>query len=1179
MFQGFYGQGTSARPHQALARAIFTHNVVQTHETLLLNGLLMTPHMDAELFEATIINHNENVETIAQAMAAAATTNERETIRQWVLSPGDYRKLSEVLKMSIVAESMHFGTAPSTPSVYQQQQQPPLQLPKLTASLAGLLTDFLSMTEESEDPATPAQQQQQHQEDEEEQEAPLPISTINAWVPQPMPPNDEAHQWFYTLYFRVTGAHALSRCLGQVKVNQIKERVVLRKLQRFIDAHWLACEWVKQRGPSALTREAFERLYGRGCGPAGAYGPDVALIKTVREAHVMRERPLQVLERVFPRAYWRPENVPMELLEKLGPTPRLLQPQMEEGEVTTYGWAPFANISPTTHSLYYGVVHVLNQCLRTLRKPLASHVSYALWTYYVSWTDLFAHCTERMDDAYLRLPMGSYMSRDGTPVYGDKASPWTLWGTCDTRTFCAGDLPDYFAMLVTIPLRGDQHIPSYFLGKLYQKALPFAGMRRHIIKLAVKCILDHPSFWKLFSKLMWVMLANLYPGELAGPYDRLGMRSLLRIHELCNNKDMLIGTLLAQQPGMKDLLVRSQLQQSADPFLVEVTKAGKPNGKSNGGPLIVATMFRLHILYMGSFNPVYVERAQKLIDWDYHKRDAVRLANIIRQHGLWAQDAFAQVRIDLGKTVKSPHSHVHRIRKHSVVVTLRERMDDAIEKVIFRNRYDFSKDAEALRSILQQPLSEEQQSNLFFNTTKSGEQAKKKDLSEVTRDVIQLALSLAEDAVKAYDAELDLPVKSAILNALLCVEPEQRLSRITFAGLLLKPEHGGMTPRGVELMWQLVLVASDKAAPKDFARFMNAFNVHDLLVATYYFNMVALLEKIHFVPLDRDTTERTEQTKGPAAAAYEVAISLCCDRVCTVMGQDKYGNRRVSFDLEKKQLVCVHNKPITKTYEDTGAADDPISLEAAAAASEEEDDDDDDDDDNLDSDEADHDHVVFQQAAQNEQDEELDHETIHALEGDLIGDAIVMGGKGAKKVKVMQDRKVIRNQRKQFSKVPCGQPVLTVSLRGRALIWGNLRDKRVQIMFCPQCGGLHMYTIFGFSALEDPSKPGPYRCIECMRAELTHVPYVTCAYCAKPAKEQLDIMTPCTDTTYNGNDQFDPLSVDGRQHMIQKMTFCDSHYKIALRYHNKMGKNDLWNVFKYVQERRALRRAIRGHRK
>jgi hypothetical protein len=335
-------------------------------------------------------------------------------------------------------------------------------------------------------------------------------------------------------------------------------------------------------------------------------------------------------------------------------------------------------------------------------------------------------------------------------------------------------------------------------------------------------------------------------------------------------------------------------------------------------------MFRLHILYMGSFNPVYVKQARALIDWDYHKGDAVRLANIIRQHGLWAQDAFAQVRVDLGKTVKSPHSHVHRIRKHSVAVTLRERMDEAIEKVIFRNRYDFIKDAEAIRYILQKKQSPE----LFLTNTKCGQKAKEDGgITQVTLEQIQLALSLAEDAISRYDAELDLPIKSAILNALICVEPEARLSRITFAGLLLKPEYGGITPRGVELMWQLVLVARDKAAPKDFARYLGAFDLHDLLVAVYYFNAVALLEKIHFVPLDYDTVERTEQTmrqhrrsEGPTDSLYEVAISLCCDRVCTVMGQEKYGNRRVSFDVEKKQLVCVHNKP-------------SVAAAAAAAAS------------------------------------------------------------------------------------------------------------------------------------------------------------------------------------------------------------------------------------------------------
>ena len=195
--------------------------------------------------------------------------------------------------------------------------------------------------------------------------------------------------------------------------------------------------------------------------------------------------------------------------------------------------------------------------------------------------------------------------------------------------------------------------------------------------------------------------------------------------------------------------------------------------------------------------------------------------------------------------------------------------------------------------------------------------------------------------------------------------------------------------------------------------------------------------------------------------------------------------------------------------------------------------------------------------------------------GDLIGDAMVMGGKGAQKARVMHDRKQVRNQRKSFSKVPCGQPVLTVSLRGRALLWGNILDKRVQIMFCPSCGGLHMYTIFGMSMLE--SERDGYRCAECMRTELTHLPYNVCAFCGKAAPEGpecvLPVMCPAVDTTYNGDADFDPLDPTYHDALLQPLYFCRAHYKVAKRHVAIASKVPLWNILKYVQEARAIRRA------
>lgn len=73
-----------------------------------------------------------------------------------------------------------------------------------------------------------------------------------------------------------------------------------------------------------------------------------------------------------------------------------------------------------------------------------------------------------------------------------------------------------------------------------------------------------------------------------------------------------------------------------------VKGGGSING-ANGGPLVLFTVFRLHILYMASFNPQYIEHARKCIDWDYFEQDVMRLSGIIRSQNLFPEDPFAQV--------------------------------------------------------------------------------------------------------------------------------------------------------------------------------------------------------------------------------------------------------------------------------------------------------------------------------------------------------------------------------------------------------------------------------------------------------------------------------------------------------------------------------------------------------
>ncbi len=350
--------------------------------------------------------------------------------------------------------------------------------------------------------------------DDEQQEEPL-VANSNSnveeepWIPPALPPMTAAYTWFYTVYYRVNGAFKLYK--AHMRMNP-KDRFMDHKIRLFQEAHISMVRFLDSLpDPSndaieaSIGSSAFAQLY-RKLGDSH-YDVDSSMVKVTRTVHQLKKTPLEQIRTAHPDLYWTPEEIAQEIrLNKIDPS--CLTPWID-GE-----WNPLGPGEPRidSHTLFYGTVYVLNQIKETMEEE--PNLRDALWAYYVSFVDLFSYCLafKRMDDYFLTAPIGSQVGRDGKLIHSGNASPWELYGTMDTRAFTAGDLPDFYHVLVSIPLWGEQHTPSYFIGKIYQKSLPFACQRRHLIKLVVKCIEDDPAFWRVFSKLFWVMLANLYPG-------------------------------------------------------------------------------------------------------------------------------------------------------------------------------------------------------------------------------------------------------------------------------------------------------------------------------------------------------------------------------------------------------------------------------------------------------------------------------------------------------------------------------------------------------------------------------------------------------------------------------------------------------------------------------------------
>jgi hypothetical protein len=190
----------------------------------------------------------------------------------------------------------------------------------------------------------------------------------------------------------------------------------------------------------------------------------------------------------------------------------------------------------------------------------------------------------------------------------------------------------------------------------------------------------------------------------------------------------------------------------------------------------------------------------------------------------------------------------------------------------------------------------------------------------------------------------------------------------------------------------------------------------------FCFDLCALF--LIFSPADAETVRRTDEAmirhryklhadEHVPESIYEVTVALCCERTCTLQGHEKYGSMKVSYNLDTQSYVCIHGRSlkVNKKRE-----------KAAAAEKEEEDeeegfvvsDDDDDDEGGNDADD------VLQGEAAMEDAEDLLASAMGRLKFHAPGKAKPV----TKRQLLTEERKEVRHNRKRFSGIPCGSPVL-----------------------------------------------------------------------------------------------------------------------------------------------------------
>lgn len=994
---------------------------------------------------------------------------------------------------------------------------------------------------EDAEPMDEAEEEEEELEEEEE-EAPSKAAHTMPWVCERAFETDE-YTWARTVYYRTNMAMCLMRYIQKTFVTQARDKFFEPKVIRFINQHLRAVQYLDSLPDprdDLIDAQHLCSLYE----PLGVSNSnDDRDMFVITRTHVkIKDNPVEHLRKRFPALMWTVEQVANAIATGAIAQPlRYIRSECSE-------WAPLMpeTVSVQTHTIYLACIYLLNQCYDGITSCESSIDRDALWAYYASFTDIFFACLPggNMSDQFLLTPYGSKLQRGGNGgmLFTDELSPWEAHGSnMAMRAFHCGDLPDMYHVLISLPLWGEQDTPTYLIGKLLHKSLPFACQRRHIIKLIVSTANTDEAFWCVFSKLFWCMLAGLYPGDLgaASAPQGLTMRDLLRIKELTSSKRMLMDAISADSP------------------------AGTPG--ANGGPLVVFIAFRLHMLYMVSLNPTYRADAEQCIDYAHFYENTVELANLIRATSLFPEDAFAQARKQLSKTVKSPHSRVHRFRRKSKAETLKDYCNDALEKTIICDKHNRISDLALLKRLhtqytdLEVRLSQFKQSMIGIDfVARTGGAAGEITIGNMA-ELIDRRIAINEHAIALYNDILAVTCKSAIANIIIRIPRADRLTPTAFSILTL-PQYGGISQLSVQHMCTLANIYST-AMPKDFRSCIAIMNPAHLVIICFFFNMVALFERMNFVTLDATTVRRTDYAMTHTryhvypgqeipAEVFNVSIAPCCGKIANLIGQGKYGCKRVGYDTEKLAFVCAHGKTMHahNKLDNDEEEDDSLDDEDDENAKEKED-------------------VNLAERVLEAQNDQLDDYMADLDLGglDLIADAVKKKGRGTKRSAAMEARKSIRNDRKTFNRIPCGQPVINISLRGRALIWGGTKENRAMFLFCPKCGALHAYTILNFSGAID----GLYRCNECARKETAHLQYRRCAYCDKTG--QLVVTEKCRLYVYCPDKPKTPLTdaEDSYQHMY----FCRAHYSIAKRFAHDRPKEELFEKIRYVEHMRLVENA------
>lgn len=481
------------------------------------------------------------------------------------------------------------------------------------------------------------------------------------------------------------------------------------------------------------------------------------------------------------------------------------------------------------------------------------------------------------------------------------------------RAFHHGDLPNIGNVLATIPLYGEQEIPDFDIGKVINKSMNFACVRRHLSQVTCDAITDSVAAFKVISRVMWCMLTGTYPGS----QTRLDGETALRVKRTCDAQGELAKQLLRD----KDRSCR-----------------------------VIFTAFRAYIAFYGTKNPLYATASAHYIDWYYFVDDTRTMAEQIRSSNMRANDMFAEARLKLERHNKSNTALVYRYRKGCLSQELYKFVSGALETTMFRELEDAKVDLHYLRLTEEKLVKGEDYGDDWIRLAQRLEPSSgfmNMDARTTTKqqqlDLVRKTARETRELIEEYSRDVPKAVKEKILNTLFCTPEEMRFESCV-VNLLTDEAYGGLKHSVVSIMDNLVRLYYGRFAPKDCEEQLASLDAYHLRVLTWYLYCCRAFDRIHLIPLDAVTQEKIELAMKTERVRifpgiqeindkdFEVYVTLCCNSVVTEKGTP-FGHDDVRYNMHTHEIVCKKKKKTKhgKTVVDNEAAFEKLCFTEAEA--------------------------------------------------------------------------------------------------------------------------------------------------------------------------------------------------------------------------------------------------------